>query len=344
MGSKLILLLSLLAGAFLTYKCINENRDHLLTKYDQLAGKITPLQASVKSKPIPTPKSEPVPIPEPIQSAEPDQPMFVYSTKDGKALSAKLSISDKNQILEKFILEYCQSDTCTQDLSFDKNVKDATWQSDAIKIASFLKDKNIKNGTILIDGYLVKLEGELKDDEEAKILITLLKSFNPKIFEIQNLTTITPKITKILPETIEKEQEVEIAEVPEKKVLEEPKMIEKTQSEVNELLKTNPIYFKFNSDKITSKSKAILDKIITTVNKLDNISLTIEGHTDSRGDANYNKTLSQKRADAVKKYLLNNELQSLQIEAVGYGEERPIYENPSNTINRRVEIHLKRGE
>ncbi len=348
MGSKLILLLSLLAGAFLTYTCVNENRDHLLAKYDQLSGEITSTQTSAKPEPKSIPKSEPVPIPEPIQTIELIQPMFIYSTKENRQLSAKLSINDKNEILEQFILEYCQSDSCTQDLSFDENIDDASWQNEAIKIASFLKDKSIKNGVISIDGYLVKLEGELNNNKEAKALNTLLESFDSKIFEVKNLTTIAPnlKIIKSTQETKEK-PEIEITKVPEvteEKIVKKPVVIETTQNEVNQLLEANPIYFKFNSDTISTKSKSILDKIITTVKKLNNISLTIEGHTDSRGDATYNKILSQKRADAVKQYFLDNGLKKLQIEAIGYGEERPIYENPSNTINRRVEIHLKEGE
>ena len=72
--------------------------------------------------------------------------------------------------------------------------------------------------------------------------------------------------------------------------------------------------------------------------------LRVEGHTDSGGKASYNKWLSQKRADSVKSYLLNNGDKNTQIEAVGYGEEQPISSNSKDKINRRVEIHLKRGE
>ncbi|MFY7651246.1 MAG: OmpA family protein, partial [Chitinophagaceae bacterium] len=69
--------------------------------------------------------------------------------------------------------------------------------------------------------------------------------------------------------------------------------------------------------------------------------LTIEGHTDNVGRAASNKALSQKRADSIKKYIVEKGVSADRITAIGYGMEKPIAENTSlegRSKNRRVEL------
>lgn len=69
--------------------------------------------------------------------------------------------------------------------------------------------------------------------------------------------------------------------------------------------------------------------------------LIVEGHTDSQGSAAYNIGLSQRRADAVRVYLISRGYPAARIQARGIGEDRPITENTSvegRANNRRVEI------
>ena len=79
---------------------------------------------------------------------------------------------------------------------------------------------------------------------------------------------------------------------------------------------------------------------------LDNpyIKLRIEGHTDSDGDPNLNRTLSQNRADAIKEYLVSfGNIEESRIEAIGYGSTRPIVEEATDEdkmLNRRVEFNI----
>jgi outer membrane protein OmpA-like peptidoglycan-associated protein len=72
-----------------------------------------------------------------------------------------------------------------------------------------------------------------------------------------------------------------------------------------------------------------------------NFKLIIEGHTDNSGDADKNITLSEKRALAVKEYLVSKEIDHNRITALGYGSERPIEKNDTKegrARNRRVEF------
>ncbi len=81
----------------------------------------------------------------------------------------------------------------------------------------------------------------------------------------------------------------------------------------------------------------VADALLITKEK----SLTIEGYTDSQGSSSYNMTLSQKRADVVRSYLISRGYPADLIQAQGIGEEQPVSDNSSpegRANNRRVEI------
>ncbi|MDX9731412.1 MAG: OmpA family protein [Bdellovibrionales bacterium] len=76
------------------------------------------------------------------------------------------------------------------------------------------------------------------------------------------------------------------------------------------------------------------------------VSLTVEGHTDSRGDADYNQALSERRAVTLKQYLLKRypTLRSEIVHTVGHGEEKPVADNANyqgRQQNRRVEFIIE---
>ncbi|HHD77862.1 MAG TPA: hypothetical protein ENK93_00500 [Campylobacteraceae bacterium] len=121
--------------------------------------------------------------------------------------------------------------------------------------------------------------------------------------------------------------------------------IQTTQSEIDKLLKERPIYFKSGSSELTLDSKKLLDRIVDLVNKnTEEIErLRIAGHTDASGPADFNKQLSQKRAETVRDYLIGHKIKVPTIEAIGYGEERPLSSNPYAKENRRVEITIRKG-
>ena len=83
-----------------------------------------------------------------------------------------------------------------------------------------------------------------------------------------------------------------------------------------------------------------LQQVAEFLNKHTDLNVEIEGHTDSQGAAAYNKMLSQKRADAVKKHLVSvHGIAADRITAVGYGEENPVASNDTaqgRKANRRV--------
>lgn len=104
------------------------------------------------------------------------------------------------------------------------------------------------------------------------------------------------------------------------------------------------IEFEFGSAKLTQGSYRALDEIAATL-KSDNstVRLNVSGYTDYVGTNEFNQGLSERRANAVKRYLLSKNVPSSSVTIVGYGEKDPIA--PNNTsegreLNRRVEFQL----
>jgi peptidoglycan-associated lipoprotein len=101
-----------------------------------------------------------------------------------------------------------------------------------------------------------------------------------------------------------------------------------------------PIRFEFNESSLTPDARSTLERIADCLKK-QNARLTLEGHADERGTEEYNLQLSNRRADAVKRYLVTLGVTARNLETVGYGETRPA-ENASNedawAANRRVEL------
>jgi outer membrane protein OmpA-like peptidoglycan-associated protein len=121
-------------------------------------------------------------------------------------------------------------------------------------------------------------------------------------------------------------------------------------------IKVPPIKFKsiqfttvnFENDKadILPVMHGDLDKIFNYMLDNPDVKLVISGHTDKQGDPKKNIDLSQRRADAIKKYLLkNNLIEENRITAIGYGSSKPIKEEVTmedKTLNRRVEFQIIR--
>ncbi len=102
------------------------------------------------------------------------------------------------------------------------------------------------------------------------------------------------------------------------------------------------VNFHTDSDELTDDSIAILDRVVATLKKHPEVKLEVSGHTDSRADEAYNKKLSERRAIAVMKYLVDHGVNADNLIARGYGEERPIASNDTPegmAKNRRVELN-----
>jgi outer membrane protein OmpA-like peptidoglycan-associated protein len=104
------------------------------------------------------------------------------------------------------------------------------------------------------------------------------------------------------------------------------------------------IQFDFDSAVIKSESYSILNQVALTLLANPQLKkIRVEGHTDERGTDAYNLVLSQRRAESVMQYLIGRNVPSERLEAVGYGESKPLAQGHDEAAwykNRRVEFTI----
>jgi outer membrane protein OmpA-like peptidoglycan-associated protein len=104
------------------------------------------------------------------------------------------------------------------------------------------------------------------------------------------------------------------------------------------------VHFGFDKDFLTKQAKEDLDKLATTVPNTKGYIITVEGGTDSVGPADYNYSLSERRANSVIQYLGSKyNIPAHKIYLIGLGKDKPVEDNKTRdgrAANRRVDIRL----
>jgi outer membrane protein OmpA-like peptidoglycan-associated protein len=103
------------------------------------------------------------------------------------------------------------------------------------------------------------------------------------------------------------------------------------------------IYYMSGKDVIQKVSYPKLDVVVKVLKADPALHISIEGHTDNKGNPAINEKLSAKRADAVKNYLIKKGIAANRIASQGFGDSKPVAPNTTaagRTKNRRVELHL----
>jgi outer membrane protein OmpA-like peptidoglycan-associated protein len=99
------------------------------------------------------------------------------------------------------------------------------------------------------------------------------------------------------------------------------------------------VHFAHDSSDLNAESSADLDRVVELLMRVATISGAIEGHSDSTGASEYNQALSERRAQAVMAYLTEGGISRSRLQAIGFGESRPIADNGTDAgraENRRV--------
>ncbi len=106
----------------------------------------------------------------------------------------------------------------------------------------------------------------------------------------------------------------------------------------------NRIHFDFNEYYLTSEARQTLRDNYECLKSKGTVRVVIEGHCDERGSLEYNLALGQRRARAVRDFLVNLGILRSKIETISYGEERPVsygHNEDAWAKNRRGEINIK---
>ena len=123
--------------------------------------------------------------------------------------------------------------------------------------------------------------------------------------------------------------------------------LNQTQS-IPDIITLPNVNFETNKAVLKEGSFPSLDQLAELMKRNKDMTIIIEGHTDSVGNPESNRILSQNRANAIKAYLEKKGIESNRIKAVGLGDKNPATSNKTEEgrmINRRVEVRVEnRGE
>ncbi|MBN1825550.1 MAG: OmpA family protein [Candidatus Eisenbacteria bacterium] len=107
------------------------------------------------------------------------------------------------------------------------------------------------------------------------------------------------------------------------------------------------ILFDVNKSDLRPVAQENITSLGAILAKYPDTDILIEGHTDSDGSEEHNQTLSERRANSVKAYLLQNGVKSARMTTIGYGETQPVASNETSEgkqQNRRVEVAIMANE
>jgi len=114
-------------------------------------------------------------------------------------------------------------------------------------------------------------------------------------------------------------------------------------AELNQVASDGVILFETASAKLKDSSYDTLDRLAGVAKTCDRVNIVVEGHTDDRGSASFNQSLSEQRAQSVAAYLQGAGVAAGSLSAVGYGESRPAVPNTTRANlakNRRIEFSV----
>lgn len=101
------------------------------------------------------------------------------------------------------------------------------------------------------------------------------------------------------------------------------------------------VHFDFDSDAIRQDAAAVLNQHAQFLNSNQGAKVQVAGHTDERGSREYNMSLGERRAAAVRSYLASKGVNTANVEIVSYGEEQPVATGSNEAAwaqNRRAEL------
>lgn len=113
--------------------------------------------------------------------------------------------------------------------------------------------------------------------------------------------------------------------------------------EIKDVMNLEGVNFRLNSAELLPTALSILDQAATVLSNYPAMTVEVAGHTDSTGEASYNKDLSQRRAASVRQYLIGRGIDGSRMTPRGYGETQPVASNSTRAgrvQNRRTEFRI----
>lgn len=216
--------------------------------------------------------------------------------------------SDKQQLLDKLKVQYPDKPV-RDEIEVRSNISIPTnWQ----QIATTIIDSdisNIRQGRIDIHGTTISLHGKVSSLEQKQAIQNRIHSRLTDLYQLENQLVV----------------------------------VEGEQRLIDETLGNRIVEFESGSTNLTPMGLGILDDMAGVLQRVGDKPVLITGHTDNVGNSTANLALSNKRAEAVKQYLIGRNINATRLSTTGKGDSDPIASNDNEegrTRNRRIEFTL----
>ena len=245
------------------------------------------------------------------------------------------------------------------ELAVDPRVGPVAWADNVSQVLPVLGHMT-ERGSIIIDGRTIVLSGQVGGNHAKAIVLRDIAPLTQAGLELEDRILAgpssagpskkapSPKVPSLAAApspkapSLPKARSLPVAPSPTTPSLAEiPSPL--LQKKLDEILTRSSIEFESNSTTMTPRSLVTLDQLIDQLRHAPRTAIEIGGHTDKYGEPDYNLQLSQRRADAVRRYFTKHGLPK-QFTAVGYGASRPlsVAENRAGLQrNRRIELRVK---
>jgi OOP family OmpA-OmpF porin len=245
------------------------------------------------------------------------------------------------------------------ELAVDPRVGPVAWADNVSQVLPVLAQMT-ERGSIIIDGRTIVVSGQVGGNHAKAIVLRDIAPLTQAGLELEDRILAgpssagpskkapSPKVPSLAAApspkapSLPKARSLPVAPSPTTPSLAEiPSPL--LQKKLDEILARASIEFESNSTTMTPRSLVTLDQLIDQLRHAPRTAIEIGGHTDKYGEPDYNLQLSQRRADAVRRYFTKHGLPK-QFTAVGYGASRPlsVAENRAGLQrNRRIELRVK---
>jgi OmpA-OmpF porin, OOP family len=239
------------------------------------------------------------------------------------------------------------------ELAVDPRMGPVAWADNLSQVLPVLAHMT-ERGSIIIDGRTLVVSGQVDGNRAKASVLRDIAPLTQAGLELEDRIMAGPSSASLFPKA-SSTKAPSLAASPTPKAPSLPKAPSPTtpslaeipspllQKKLDAILARSSIEFESNSTTMTPSSLATLDQLIDQLRHAPRTAIEIGGHTDKYGKPDYNLQLSQRRADAVRRYFTKHGLPK-QFTAVGYGASRPlsVAENRAGLQrNRRIELRVK---
>ena len=122
-----------------------------------------------------------------------------------------------------------------------------------------------------------------------------------------------------------------------------PENAAELQRGLDQFVASRVVEFDFDSDTLTAAGRGMVEEVGELLGSVPSLRISIEGHTDNLGEPGFNQELSERRAGAVRDFLIGLGLDESRFETSGFGETRPVADNGTaegRQRNRRTEFRV----